>query len=66
VSVGGLGHNFPVVWTRHGIIVLGTVPANEIRPTAISDRGDVIGDAVHSFDGSDMRALLWARTTHAR
>jgi probable HAF family extracellular repeat protein len=65
VSVGGIGHNFPVVWTRRGIVVLGTVPANYITPIAISDRGDVIGDAARSSDGSDVRALLWARTTHA-
>lgn len=66
VSAGGIGRNFPVVWTRQGIVVLGTVPANEITPAAISDRGDVIGDAVRLPDGSERRALLWPRTTHAR
>jgi len=65
VSVGGIGNNFPVVWTHRGIVVLGTVPANEILPAAISDRGDVVGDAVRLPDGSDRRALLWPRTTHA-
>lgn len=66
VSVGGVGHTFPVVWTRRGIVVLGTVPAMYITPIAISDRGDVIGDAERLPDGSDRHALLWARTTHAR
>jgi probable HAF family extracellular repeat protein len=66
LSLGGIGHNVPVVWTRHGIVVLGTVPANEITPAAINDRGDVIGDAVLSSDGSMVRALFWPRAIHGR
>ena len=59
MSVGGVGHTFPVVWTRRGIVVLGTVPAMYITPIAISD-------AERLPDGSDRHALLWAGTTHAR
>jgi probable HAF family extracellular repeat protein len=65
-SVGGIGRNFPVVWTRKGIVVLGTVPANYITPVAINDRGDVIADAALTADGSVTHALLWLRTTQAR
>ena len=66
LSIGGIGRNFPVIWTRKAILVLGTVPATEITPAAISDRGDVIGDAVLSPDRATVHALLWPRLGQSR
>ena len=66
LSLGGIGRNFPVVWTRKGIVVLGTIPANEITPAGINDHGDVIGNAVLTPDRTVVHALLWPRATRAR
>ena len=64
VSAGGIDHNFPVVWTHKGIIVLGTIPAQFIQPTAINDRGDVIGEA--RLSSESVTGLLWPATSRRR